>query len=259
MTTRSNIESASRSEEQLLNSDKLKDLLLNNLSDFGRSWENALPLFLSFPLVARVLWYNEVYRLALNVPGRMLEFGSHWGSSLNIFMLLKMIYEPWNVSRPIVSFSLFSQGFSGVDAQDIRPSAKGSRQALPGDFSTSENWKEKLEQILKMHATPTPIDMERNFQIVEGDVCHTFPDWLKENPEALVSHAHFDLDVYRPTREVLQQIIPRMPKGAVMIFDELNCPLFPGETLAVHEVLGINNLSLRKSVFRPYSAYCIVE
>lgn len=50
-----------------------------------------------------------------------------------------------------------------------------------------------------------------------------------------------------------------MPKGAVLIFDEINCPSFPGETRAVIEVLGAHGLALRKSTFQPYSAYCVIQ
>jgi len=107
------------------------------------------------------------------------------------------------------------------------------------------DWKSQLEQILRAHATHSPIGSARNFQIIEGDVRQTLPQWLEKNPEALVSHAHFDMDVYEPTRDALKLVLPRMP--------------IPGETKAVQEVLGIHRLALRKSKFRPYAAYCIIE
>ena len=37
-----------------------------------------------------------------------------------------------------------------------------------------------------------------------------------------------------------------MPKGAVIVFDELNHSDYPGETMAVMEVLGIRNLELKR-------------
>jgi hypothetical protein len=41
------------------------------------------------------------------------------------------------------------------------------------------------------------------------------------------------------------------------VFDELNCPHFPGETLAVLEVLGLNNLALRRHPHQPYCAWAV--
>jgi len=249
---RTDKEFTSRREDELMAGDQLRTLLQESLPEFGRKWDNHLPVFLTASSLARLLWLNEVYRLALNVPGRVLEFGSQWGASLNALMLLKMIHEPWNISRPIISFSTFSEGFISVDAKD-------GASARMGDYAVAEGWKVRLEKILETHAARSPVGAKQNFEIIEGDVRKTLPGWLKENPEALVSHAHFDMDVYEPTRDVLQLILPRMPKGAVLIFDEINCPSFPGETRAVLEVLGVRSLALRKSPFQPYSAYCIVE
>ncbi|WP_457977384.1 class I SAM-dependent methyltransferase [Ectopseudomonas composti] len=245
-------EFTARKEEELAAGDELNALLARSLPELGRKWDNHLPVFLSAPSLARILWLDFIYRQAIEVPGRVVEFGSQWGASLNILMLLKMIHEPWNAGRQILSFSTFDQGFVSVDTKD-------GPDAQVGDYAVSQGWQQALEQILQTHAVRSPIGARENFRIVEGDVRETFPRWLEENPEALISHAHFDMDVYEPTRDMLRLVLPRMPKGAILVFDELNCPSFPGETQAVMEVLGIHGLALRKSSYQPYSAYCIVE
>ncbi len=245
-------EFTARKEEELAAGDELNALLTRTLPILGRKWDNHLSAFLTAPSLARILWLDSVYRLAIEVPGRIVEFGSQWGASLNTLMLLKMIHEPWNASRQIISFSTFEQGFVSVDSKD----GPGSQV---GDYAVAQGWQHALERILEIHAARSPIGAKENFQIVEGDVRETFARWLEENPEALISHAHFDMDVYEPTRDMLQLVLPRMPKGAILVFDELNCPSFPGETRAVMEVLGVAGLALRKSSYQPYSAYCVIE
>jgi len=245
-------EFTSRSSAEMAEGDKLKSLLLTTAPQLGPKWDVHLPVFLTAPSLARILWLDSVYRLALDVPGRCLEFGSQWGASLNLLLMLKMIHEPWNAGREIISFSTFDQGFTGVQVED------GGTVAV-GDYAVNTGWRDTLHDLLATHAQRSPIGAERNFSIVEGDATQTLPRWLEEHPEALISHAHFDMDIYAPTRDVLRHVLPRMPRGAVLIFDELNCPSFPGETLAVQEVLGVANLRLRKSPFQPYSAYCVVE
>jgi hypothetical protein len=69
--------------------------------------------------------------------------------------------------------------------------------------------------------------------------------------------AIFDMDVYKPTKDVLQKIIPRLTKGSLLVFDELNCQQFPGETSAVQEVLGLNNLKLHRHQHQSYCAWAI--
>ena len=49
-----------------------------------------------------------------------------------------------------------------------------------------------------------------------------------------------------------------MPKGAIIVFDELNVSTFPGETLALVDTLGINNLRLQRSPIDPYISYAVL-
>ncbi|KHT01968.1 hypothetical protein AB6D30_07705 [Pectobacterium brasiliense] len=249
---RTHSEFTSRSDAELQNSDDLNKLLASTLPFLGQKWDVHLPVFLTAPSIARILWLNQVYLKGIDVPGRIIEFGSQWGASINVMLMLKLIYEPWNAGREIISFSTFSDGFVTINEKD------GGISKI-GDYAVLDKWEVKLEEMLNIHASRSPIGVSDNFSIINGDVCDTFPKWLEDNPEAIISHVHFDMDVYQPTHDMLKLILPRMPKGALLIFDELNCPSFPGETLAVQEVLGIHRLSLRKSQYQPYSAYSIIE
>lgn len=46
-----------------------------------------------------------------------------------------------------------------------------------------------------------------------------------------------------------------MCKGAVICFDQLNCPNFPGETLALLETLNLNQYELKRSHIDPWISY----
>jgi hypothetical protein len=244
-------EFTSRNDSEINASDELKQVLLQNLDQMGPKWDTHLPVFLSAPALARMLWQDLVYRKAIEVPGCLVEFGSQWGASLNVFLLLKQIHEPWNAGRRIISLSIFDEGFKSVDPKN------GSRVAV-GDYRVATKWEENLRHILKSHSLRSPLAPDQNFEVVPGDACKTFRAYLEAHPEMILSHVHFDLDLYMPTRELLTICLSRMPKGAVLIFDEINCPSFPGETLALQEVIGISKLSLRKSPFQPFSAYAII-
>jgi hypothetical protein len=50
-----------------------------------------------------------------------------------------------------------------------------------------------------------------------------------------------------------------MPKGAVVAFDELDNPIWPGETSAVVETLGLSRLKLRRFEWDPYIAYAVLD
>jgi len=53
----------------------------------------------------------------------------------------------------------------------------------------------------------------------------------------------------------LEVFLPRMPKGSIIAFDELNCESFPGETLAMLEVLNIGSHRLERSPIDPWISF----
>ena len=116
---------------------------------------------------------------------------------------------------------------------------------------------ELLERILTLHESFTPQSNLRKFGLIKGDATVTVDTWLADNPHAIISLAIFDMDLYEPTQKVLEKILPRLVKGSVLVFDEINHPLFPGETRALDEVMGLNNLRLRKSPLHPHGAWVV--
>lgn len=75
----------------------------------------------------------------------------------------------------------------------------------------------------------------------------------------VIALLYLDVDLYAPTAAALRTFVPRMPKGAVIVFDELNAKIFPGETLAVDDVLGLRNLRIERFSFDPYMSFRVVE
>jgi len=54
-------------------------------------------------------------------------------------------------------------------------------------------------------------------------------------------------------------LLSRVPKGGVIVFDELNSRLYPGETVAMLEAVGAKNLRLKRFPWATSIAYAVVE
>ena len=108
-------------------------------------------------------------------------------------------------------------------------------------------------------------DMNRNLShiekiiIVKGDITNSAPKFVKENPHLVVSLLYLDVDIFRPTVTALEHFLPRMPKGAVIVFDELNSANWPGETIAVIQEVGLNNLRIKRFSFDTHISYAVIE
>lgn len=238
-------EVTSQSQAEAANSKALFDIASDLLPRYGDNWNLHGLATMNRMTLSRVLYYNELYQKIINIPGVICEFGVQWGATLSLLTNLRAIFEPYNTSRKIVGFDTF-EGFAAVDAKD-------GAAVRPGDYRSMPGYEAKLEQILEIQENFSPRPHIRKFELVKGDASVTIDTWLEKNQHAAIAMAVFDMDVYKPTRDVLQKIVPRLVKGSLLVFDEFNCVHFPGETIAVQEVLGLNNLSLRRL---PYQTYC---
>ncbi|OON70319.1 TylF/MycF/NovP-related O-methyltransferase [Hymenobacter sp. CRA2] len=209
-----------------------------------------LGLYLTRQTLSRLLFLDELYRQIVPVHGVIMEFGVRWGQNMALFHALRGIYEPYNYNRRLIGFDTF-EGFPHVAEQD------GGR-AQVGDYNVTEGYQQQLEQLLALHEAESPIAHKRKFELVKGDATVTVKEYLAQHPETVVAFAYFDFDLYAPTKACLEAILPRMPKGAILAFDEVNCPEFPGETQALDEVLGLRNHALRRSPLNPLISYIVL-
>jgi hypothetical protein len=75
----------------------------------------------------------------------------------------------------------------------------------------------------------------------------------------VVSLLFLDFDLYEPTKVAIETFLPRMPKGAIIAFDELDNPIWPGETMALLESIGFNRLKLQRLEWDPYISFAILD
>jgi hypothetical protein len=67
-----------------------------------------------------------------------------------------------------------------------------------------------------------------------------------------------DLDLYEPTKVALEYFLPRMHKGSIIAFDELDNSQWPGETLALLESMNIKNLNIETIPGDPYIGFAVI-
>ena len=116
-----------------------------------------------------------------------------------------------------------------------------------------------LTSILNYHESESPLSHLVKYELVKGDVSHTLEQYLEANPQTIVALAYFDMDIYEPPRNCLRLIRNRLTRGSVLGFDELNNSVFPGETRALAEEMGLSNVALRRFPNSSDASYLVVE
>jgi len=213
------------------------------------------PKYLSRQSLARFLALYEIFKLALPVHGDVIECGVNWGGGLMGFALMSAVLEPTNLERRIVGFDTFS-GFPAPSALDSRTALK-TPQMKRGGLAVDSY--QDLQRSIGLFDANRMIGHIRKVLLVKGDARRMIPKFLRQHPHTTVSLLHLDFDLYEPTRAAILQFVPRMPRGAVIVFDELNNPAWPGETVAVEETLGIRNLRIQRFPFEPHVSYAVLE
>jgi hypothetical protein len=208
-----------------------------------------LALYLRRQPLTDLLSQDALYRMILQVPGTIMEFGVHRGRHLAALTALRGVYEPYNPHRRIVGFDTFT-GFPDVTDIDTT-----SPSAVQGRFGLAESYRHHLREVLDAHEQGEHLGHIRRTLIVQGDARDTVPRYLADNPHTIIALAYFDLDLYEPTRDTIEAIRPHLTQGSVLAFDELAHAKWPGETAALRDTLGTDYGRLRSLPGRATPVY----
>ena len=237
------------SSEYRKNKNELYKIFQEADIDGVRKLDN-LALFFDPKYLSRILFFNFIYNKILDVPGYILELGCQYGSTAALLQSLRDIYEPFNRTRKIFAFDTF-KGLKGVTNKDLNLNH--------GDFKTVANYEKLLDKILNIKENFGALPHYKRIKIYKGDVNLTFDKFLKENPETVLSLVFFDMDIYKPTVQILKKIKKHVTKGSIIVFDEVCDELSPGETLALKETIGLQNITLKRWQYNSRLTYFIVS
>ena len=204
--------------------------------------------------IARFLAKYELFQLSLSANGSVIECGVFAGGGLMSWAHFSAILEPYNHTRRVIGFDTFT-GFPDVHEKDIHPGM--SEHLHKGAFCTTDSIVSEIKHLADLHDRNRPLGHVPKIELVVGDACTTIPKYVAEHMHLLISLLYLDFDIYAPTKIALEQLYPRVVKGGVVAFDELNCAEFPGETVALLETVGLEEVKLRRFAFDPYISYFI--
>lgn len=227
-----------------------KILKKSKLSDLEKFFN--FPVYSQRQRIAEFLMKYEIFKKIKNIQGSIVECGVLNGFGLMSFAHFSSILEPVNFNRKIIGFDSF-EGFPNVSKKDNKGGVFNAKKGNLKTHSLNE-----LKNISKLYDLNRSIGHINKIELVKGNAVKTIPDYLKKNQHLIVSLLYLDFDLYEPTKVALKNFIPRMPKGSIIAFDELNHPDWPGETTALIEELGINNLKIERFYFDSIRSYAVL-
>ena len=227
---------------------------LQKFQKFYNKHNNKINSAEDFPLFItreKLIYYLAKYQLflkTLNIKGSIIECGSYKGSSLMLFSKLTSIYEPYNIHKKVISFDTF-KGFPEISKKDNLKN-KNTRKNYGNDANLNL-LKESIE-IFNSNRFNNHIE---KVEIIQGNATKTIPKYVKQNQHLLISLLYLDFDLFEPTQVAIKNFIPRMSKGSILAFDQLNQKRWSGETMGMLKNLNINNFKLRQLEHEPNISY----
>ncbi len=246
------VEGGLRTQSELQEADRIKTCFERNPETWEKKIEN-FPKYVRRQNLTRFLALYEIFKRVQDVKGSIVECGVFRGFGTMTWAKLSAILEPVNLTRRIYGFDSFA-GFPSVSALD---KTSFSSHVKSGDLYADSY--DEIMELANINDSTRFLGHIPKVKLIKGDATQTIPKFVEEHPHLLISLLFLDFDLYEPTKVALEHFLPRMPKGSVIAFDELDNPLWPGETLAMLEICKAHNLRIQRLEFDPYIGFAVIE
>ena len=204
-------------------------------------YENNFYLSCDNSRIGKIIAHYELFQLSSKSQGHIIECGVFKGISLIRFATFLKLLEKSN--KKIIAFDAFGKHPTTKIASDH----KRRKELLShGKEAISEK---QIMKVLKQKG------LEKNIELIRGDITETVPRYLKSNPKLKISLLNLDVDFYEPSMVILKNFYPKLSKGGILMLDDYG--VWDGETIATDEYFAGKKIKIRKPSFSQTPSYVI--
>lgn len=205
-------------------------------------YENSFYLTCENARFAKIISHYELFKRIKHLSGEIVECGVFKGNSLIRFASFRdLCLNPH--SHKVIGFDTFGKfPETGIEGDK---KLRSEYLAEAGEQSISK------EQLFRVFANKGI----KNYELIEGDVRKTIPEYLKEHPELKIALLNLDIDMYEPAVVILKYLWERIVNGGILILDDYG--IWEGETRAVDEFFKDKDVKILKTPYARTPCYII--
>ena len=94
-----------------------------------------------------------------------------------------------------------------------------------------------------------------NYALIQGNILNTIPEFVANKTSEKIALLHIDVDVYEPTKVILENLWDKVVPGGVLILDDYG--IVEGETKAVDEFFAGQGITINKPKFNNLPSFII--
>jgi len=175
------------------------------------------PSFAGHMTLARFLVLYELYKQTLGVAGHIAEAGVYKGAGTLFFAKLTQIFEPGSLTL-VHGFDWFKGMAPTSEEPNIHEDAYVEDEARVVRLIEAQG----LDRVVHLHNLDLRTQLDCFFD---------------QNPYMQFKLVFLDAGLYDVVTSCLRNFWPRLVSGGIMIFDQFNSELAPGETRAIREFM----------------------
>lgn len=214
---------------------------MGELYDLNRrfEYENGFYATADPTCFSKFMSHLEFFRRTSDVRGEIVEFGIFKGNSFFRWIKFRDLLEQTG-SRKVIGFDIFGDFPEAGFEED-----KSKRDAFVAETNGGQSISyEEINELLEQQG------LHKNVEIVKGDILQTLPDYLEKNPHLKISLLHIDVDLYEPTKVILEQLYDKVSKGGIIILDDYGA--FAGTNKAADDFSTIRSKSRNCLIPTPF-------
>ena len=218
----------------------------NYTVDTEKKWdyENGFYLTCETNRIGKLLNHLEIYKKIVDLPGVILEFGVYKGTSLVRLMTFRDLLETQG-SRKVVGFDIFGKFPDTLEMEADRNFVEKFENN--GGFGIS---RQELDYHLKNKGFT-------NYELMEGIIFDTLPKFLLEHPAPKIALLPIDVNVYEPSKLIIEMLWDRIVAGGIMMLDDYGT--VAGETKAVDDFFMNQHISIQKIKYNHIPSYIVKQ
>ena len=219
---------------------------MKKLPDFNKAieYENYFYQTSQVSRLGKALAQYELFKMSNDISGDIVECGILKGAS---FCRLAMFRQLFGVpsAKKIIGFDSFRNIVKTKFSAD-----KIIYKKFTSEFVNQIITKKQLLKILKHKG------VEKNIQLIAGDILDTVPKYLKSHPELRISLLNLDVDFYEPAAVILENLYSRISKGGILMIDNYGVG-YEGETRAVVKFFKDKKIKIKRSPYTRTPSFVI--
>ncbi len=184
------------------------------------------PCFTGHLTLSRFLSLFECYQKTLGVSGHIADVGVYKGASMLFFAKLVKIYEAATLTQ-VHGFDWF---------RGNAPSATDDPKVLPGSST------ESYERVAELVAAQSLNDIVRIHPL---DVTKELDGFFDRYPHLQFKLIFLDTGTYDVVKACLSRFWQRLTVGGILVLDQYNVEIAPGETRAAREFFDGTGVKIR--------------